>query len=63
MRLKFEVPMNINTMPINTNTSKLFKKLEKKMLERQIKCLKHLNIQNKFKIFTCKTAKYSMFLI
>ena len=55
--------MNINTMPINTNTSKLFKKLEKKMLERQIKCLKHLNIQNKFKIFTCKTAKYSMFLI
>ena len=61
MRLKSKVPMNI--VFFNTNISKLFKNLKKKMLERQIKSLKHLNIQDKYKIFTCKTTKYSMFLI
>ena len=60
MRLKSKVPMNIDFF--NTNTSKLFKNLKKKMLERQIKTLKHLNIQNKYKISTCKTTKYLCFL-
>ena len=61
MRLKSKVPVNI--VFVNTNTSKLFKNLKKKMVERQIKSLKHLNIQNKYKIFTFKTTKYSLFLV
>ena len=61
MRLKSKVPMTI--VLFNINTGKIFKILKKKRLERQIKSLKYLNIQNKYKIFTCKTTKYFMFLI
>ena len=64
MRLNSKVPMNIVFFKKQILANYLkFEKKKKKRGQKQIKSLKHLNIQNKYKMFTCKTTKYSMFLI